>query len=726
MYCRIIVFMCTLLIAIGAMAQKTGGDIKRGDACMKMGTYDKAAAFYKKAADGNINDVSAKEKLGKALLESGDLQSAEAVYKLLAESPMAADINKFYYGQVLRMNGKYEVAAAAYQSYFDGHPNDPLAAEFKDFLNRVTPLLTDHKVYTVTNIPENSAGSDVGPTFCLYTFCFSSNGHSSRKSNYDLYMLHGGNASNPASPQKLKGNVNKQLDEGAAAFSHNGKEMIFTRSNYGHKGTDHVMHLGLYHAEYDTTAQAWKNIMLLPFVDYSYNYMQPSLSKDGSRLFFASDMKGGLGETDIYMSTRQGNTWSAPVNLGSGVNTIGKEETPFIADDGTLYFASDSRLGLGGLDIYAAMLTDTVWGRAQNAGVPLNSAYNDFGYVSDSTGRSGYIVSNRPGGMGGNDIYHFAMNNSSACGILIDAKTQKLVSGATVTLLGNDGTQRDTKSSDGGDFCFDRAGDGQLEVSKTGYERYNGPLNSTGGARQIIMLQPQATIDLTINVSQQSRHSVEGATTLLQNTGTGAVSEQKSDSDGIVHLALEPNQEYVLKVSKTDDKGSYEKFVRPISTLGLKAGQRITENAQLIYHPGVIATSTVASNSSGPSIANADPADVSSGRDLPTVYFDLGSYNLNLNAKIALNKIAAYMLAAPGAQVEISSNTDASGSLQANMKLSAKRALSCLNYLVEKGVDKSRFIAVGYGASKLVSNCINCTEAQQALNRRTEFKILKQ
>ena len=736
MYCRLIISCCCLMVCFSAFGQSS--IIKKGDVYMKLGEYEKAAACYKTAADKYTNDVTAKEKLGKALMEQGDYQSAEAVYQLLASSPMASDINKFNYAQVLRINGKYDVAGMVYRSYFELHPGHPLASEFNNFSARVQPLLQDAARYRVTNIPENTAGSDEGPTFCFYDLCYTSNGHSAggRKGTYDLYLLRGGKSTNPANPQKIKGNINSRLNEGPATFSANGMEMIFTRSNYGHKSADGGINNGLYHAEYDTVSKKWINIQKLAFSDYNYNFMQPSLSKDGKTLFFVSDMPGGLGETDIYSCSKQGNAWSAPHNLGSSINTIGKEQTPFIADDGTLYFASDSRMGLGGLDMYSATLMDTTWGHIINPGVPLNSSRNDFGYVSDSTAHSGYLVSNRPGGVGGNDIYHFLSTATTVCGILVDAKTNKFVGEATVTIVKDDATQYDMTASKGGDFCLDLLpGKGvQYEVNKTGYTRYNGSLNADSG-KQVIMLQPKGSIELAVNIKQQGNVTVKNATAVLFNPATGESIEHASDSDGFVKFDAEPNQEYVLKVSKTDlEAGGYEKFASPISTIGLKSGQVIREDAQMIYHKDMhsAAGTTQASaknnrNNVSSNQQGAEPAGVPV--QLPVVYFGVSSYQLSDADKKKLDRIARIMAERPELQLEISSNTDASGNLKSNMVLSAKRALACLDYLSEKGISKKRFIAVGYGDKKLVNNCghvSDCTKEELARNRRTEFKIINE
>ncbi len=396
------------LLASATVYCQDNSDIRKGDECMKRGDYDRASGFYYHAAKGSTLMI-ANKRLAKALVSLGDYENAEMIYKTLASGSPDSAIEWFYYAQVLRRNGKYNEAGKAYQTYFKSRPADPLAEEFRDFETRVKLIPYDSIGYKLINIPENTSGSDVGPTFCYIDLCFSSNRGitGQAKQTYDLYIRHAGNPSNPAAPEKLKGDINGKLNEGPAAFSRNGREIIFTRSNYGHKGADGIMRTGLYHADYDSVSKNWINITPLGFIDYNFNFMQPSLSKDGSMLFFVSDMNSGLGETDIYVSYKHDNIWTKPANLGSGINTIGREETPYIADDGSLYFSSDSRMGLGGLDIYSAKLKDGVWGQAKNLGAPFNSSYNDFGYIKAPSGNTGYLVSNRPAGKGGNDIYQF-------------------------------------------------------------------------------------------------------------------------------------------------------------------------------------------------------------------------------------------------------------------------------------------------------------------------------
>ncbi|HRG89434.1 MAG TPA: hypothetical protein PLW44_10470, partial [Chitinophagales bacterium] len=285
--------------------------VKKGDKLMRRHNFKRAAAMYSKAADADINNLDAREKLGNALIASADYDSAIAVYKSLADNPLSKAQCLFTYAQLLRVQGKYAEADSAYKAFAVKAPDDPRAIELRNFGNDIQPLLTDTKNYEFATLPENTANSEIGPAYNAGKLVFVSNrgkGNAIRmvdswtgKGYYDLYEQRGAAAGDSVVPAKLKGKVNKRLNEGPATFSRDGKEMIFTRTNYGVKGADGIMHLGLYRADYDEKKNKWVNIRPLPFNSSEYNVAHPTLSKDGHRLYFVSDMPGGLGETDIYV-----------------------------------------------------------------------------------------------------------------------------------------------------------------------------------------------------------------------------------------------------------------------------------------------------------------------------------------------------------------------------------------------------------------------------------------
>jgi len=161
--------------------------------------------------------------------------------------------------------------------------------------------------------------------------------------------------------------------------------------------------------------------------DYSVGH--PSLSDDGQYLFFASDMPGGYGETDLYyVKIANDGTMSSPVNLGPKINTIGNEVFPFYRN-GVLYFSSDGHYGWGDLDVYESnFLADGTFTTPKNLGGPINSNKDDFAFVIDKTDSYGYVSSNRAEGKGDDDIYSFTKGkpvcNQNISGTAFDRKTK--------------------------------------------------------------------------------------------------------------------------------------------------------------------------------------------------------------------------------------------------------------------------------------------------------------
>ncbi|NJC25404.1 OmpA family protein [Neolewinella antarctica] len=141
---------------------------------------------------------------------------------------------------------------------------------------------------------------------------------------------------------------------------------------------------------------------------------QPAISCDGQQLFFASIRPGGLGGSDIYVCSKNADgTWSEPKNLGDGVNSPQDEEGPFLSNDGQiLYFASMGHEGFGDQDIYMSYRDrrDDRFGAAINLGPPINGPHRELGFHLGSDGRTGFFASDRPGGLGGLDIYEFQLD----------------------------------------------------------------------------------------------------------------------------------------------------------------------------------------------------------------------------------------------------------------------------------------------------------------------------
>lgn len=715
-YISTLAILAISAVAINANAQS--GLEKKGDKLVKKFKYEKAIGKYTKAADKDSTNFSAVQKLAKTYVAIGDYASAEVAYQRVLADTRATSADMLAYAQVLRSNGKYEEAAKAYAVYAQAEPNSAVAQEFSSFDKEIRMLNRDNKMYELTILPENSGASDVGAAYSKDGLVLSSNrkaslakqvaGSNAAEARYDLYTATTGTDSLSPAPGKLHGKVNSKFNDGAATFTRDGKEMIFTQTNK-QKGVNKTRTLGLYHADWDTI-HGWVNIQPLPFNNVDYNVSQPSISKDGSKLYFVSDMPGGMGGTDIYVADKQGITWAPAVTLGGVANTAGNEVSPFIADDGTLYFASDLRIGLGGLDIYSITPNASgKWGSPINLGMPANSSSDDFGYVSDEKGKHGYIVSNRPGGMGKEDIYKFIKRSEPVCGNIADSKTKIGVEGVEILALSPSG-ERFTATTDAkGDFCIGLTPGREYKISTTkeGYFAHesNVSVRTTRNDKQMIALKQRGGIDVVIDVTDQGRGDVEGATVQLINKATGEVQEKKSAADGKVVFDAFPDQQYDVVVKKNMSKeGLYDRFMESISTAGLKPSQSISKDAKLTFYDGKFVF------------------------DLPNVFFDYNSAVLRPIATKELDKVAKVMKDIPFIEVELSSHTDSRGSAEYNLKLSGYRAQACVTYLAKLGIDKKRLLAIGYGETQIRNKCVDgveCSEAEHTYNRRSEFKVLK-
>ncbi len=201
---------------------------------------------------------------------------------------------------------------------------------------------------------------------------------------------------------------NTSSPEGMSTFVRDGKLMYFTACQ-----RETVLgYCDIWEAQVDHTTI--KNVKALNGDANSERWeSQPSISCDGSTLYFASKREGGYGGTDIWYSTRDSDGyWSRPKNMGPRINTALDEEAPFITNDGkALYFSSTGHLGMGEQDIFVSYLEDhNIWGTPQNLGPPVNTAYREFGFFLSADGHTGYFASNRPEGLGGMDIYSFQLN----------------------------------------------------------------------------------------------------------------------------------------------------------------------------------------------------------------------------------------------------------------------------------------------------------------------------
>jgi outer membrane protein OmpA-like peptidoglycan-associated protein/tetratricopeptide (TPR) repeat protein len=723
-----LVLAVMMWICTGAIAQSVAE--ANGDRNFKRFDFATAADNYKNAVAKAPTNLALKQKLARTYVLIDDHVNAEAMYAQIITMQGADPVNKLYYGLELRANGKYDEAARAFNEYAKAVPGDQRSVELGGGVDKMKSLAVDQKIFEVENLAaQNSADCDMGVSYYKDGIMFSSNRGTDKavihqdvwtsKRFFDLYTVRGDQNGSLFETAKIKGKQpDRKFHEGPSIVSADGKELFFTRSNYikskTKKDKNDAVVLKIMHADWDDVKQKWTNIKELNIDNDEYSIAHPALSHDGKRLFFVSDMPGGMGETDIYVSYRDANNnWGPAINLGKNVNTPGREMFPFLADDGTLYFSSDDRTGLGGLDVYSSTFASGEWGAVQNLGAPINTTADDFGFIINNKNTNGYFISNRSGGKGSDDIYKFKKNGVTICGTVVDAITKELIPGSAVKLENSDKVIGTKVTDNKGKFCFSALPNKNYKITATKAE-YDPNSTSvfTGNANQVIQipLSKPGNITLNVCVTQAGAGTLEGATVELTNQTTGEKKTCVITAECKCKFDLDPNTEYSICAFKEapSSKGGYDRPCKKVSTIGKTAPSTIFEALELTY------------------------LEENMVFKIENLYYDLDKANIRPDAAIELNKVLAVMNKFPNMEIELSSHTDCRATMKYNDNLSARRAKACVDYLATNGIDPKRIIAVGYGERKLVNGCAcegnvksNCTETQHQQNRRTEFKILK-
>ncbi|MEI8137556.1 MAG: OmpA family protein, partial [Bacteroidota bacterium] len=366
---------------------------------------------------------------------------------------------------ILKTNNKYQEAVDEYTSYIKLSPNDANAKNAIKFCQEIKYYTSKPIEYEVKNIEKiNSAKSEFSPFIINNKLMFIAERESFNFVDYTVSEYNGEPYLNmyitnikrdkAESSTSFSKKINTDYHDGPACLSSDGKTLYFTRVDYKKK-KDFVNTAKIFIST--GKDRSWGKIQAFEFNSDNYSVAHPSISSDNTKLFFTSDMPGGLGGKDIWMSTKNGAYWGKPVNLGPDINTSGDEMFPCIRKDGILYFSSNGLPGFGGLDIYKAKTLDNKWLLIRNEGMNLNSNQDDFGitFLHDTIG---YFSSNRIGGKGKDDIYLFSFTNKSMIisgTVLLTENTLDGASKVKVVLLDEKGTAIDSnKTNTEGYFEF--------------------------------------------------------------------------------------------------------------------------------------------------------------------------------------------------------------------------------------------------------------------------------
>ncbi len=480
-------FIIGLVTVATSYAQK--GASSAADGAFSKGDYYDAVPLYKKAFSKEKNKAKKAEilfKTAESYRMVNDFKNQEVWYDKAIKGGYKEPIALLRLADALKFNGKYDEAIVKYNAYKSAASSDPLGEDGVKSCEQAQKWKDKPTRYKVDNMsPLNSKYNDFGTAYSnkdhravIFT---SSREESIGKNNdggtgekfQDLFEASVDKKGKWSNPKPLLDPINTNANDGAASLDKKGNDMFFTRCDF-EKGK--VGFCEIYYSK--RKGQTWDAPKLIPLSGDSATVGQPSLSADEQTLYFVSDMPGGQGGKDIWMSTyeKKSKSWSAAVNLGNKVNTPEDDMFPFIASDNTLYFASKGHVGMGGFDIFKTKASGGgIWDEPANVKYPLNTSADDFAFVIDDSNDRGYLSSNREGGKGGDDIYSWTLPPLvfTVSGKVFDADTKANLEGVSIELFGSDGTSVPFKTDKTGVYKFDLKPETSYKVSATMKEYLN-------------------------------------------------------------------------------------------------------------------------------------------------------------------------------------------------------------------------------------------------------------
>lgn len=599
-------------------------ETKKADKLVETFEYVKAVAEYLTLVKKGNSDPYVSKQLGNCYYNMNNTLESEKWYAKAL--PNHQDANTHYrYAQMLKSNGKYAESNMQMEIFANLMPSDQRAIAFNKNPNFLSKLNNAEKLFDINLISVNSEKSDFGANLHENQLYFVSARNESNKiygwNNepfLDIYQSTY-NLDGTFSKPIAVGDLNTRFHEGPVSITKDGSIMYFSSESFQEKLFEKVKgttikfgQVSLYKAIKKNGK--WGNITPLPFNSKSYSNGNPSIDKEGKILYFASNMPGSVGGTDIWkVIVNSDGTFGAPENLGNKINTSGDENFPFISEESLLYFSSNGLTGFGGFDVFSVNLN--MGEEPYNVGKPVNSEKNDFAFTINKEKNIGYLSSNRSGI---DHIYSaIPVCLAQILNVVKDAKTGKLLNNSRVVILDSINTILDTQTTNGkGEVLYKVKCQKSytIKVFKDGYISKSFPVVKTKGEKIII----DATID-------------------------------------------------------------------PIDV--------IVTDTEIILKP---------------------------------IYFEYNKSNVTKNGAVELDKLVYILSQNDKLKIYVRAHTDTRGTHAYNLNLSQRRANATVAYIISRGISADKISGKGFGESIPKIDCQEkCTELEHALNRRSEFMIVK-
>ena len=716
---KIAIFLSIIIISVllpVTLSAKSNRE-KRADLLYENLSFNKAASIYESLYNKYPGNGKIIQRLAYCYDKMLNYKKALTYYSYLVKIDEKTLVDYYEYAKLLRIDGNVDEAKIWLEKYIQLVPNDKRAI---NQYNQIIELITFKdklKKIDIREVEGNTRFTDMSPAFFNDRLIYSSakdsftmirdkfkwNGQPFLK----LYVTNPNPQSNFNESTTFSKKLNERVHEGPVCFTSDYKTIYFTRNSTtginNKKSPNGVNNLKIFISRFD--GKNWSEPSDFPYNSDVYSVGHPSLSFDNKTLYFISDMPWGYGGTDIYKSEWLNGEWSKPENLGATINTEGKEMFPFVDKEGILYFSSDGHPGIGGLDIYAAKSDGKGQYLIADIGSPLNSKYDDFGFILNTDSMAGYFTSNRPGGKGDDDIYSFIVQGIDLHVITKIEDTDNILPFTKIFLIAENGNIITSVVSDKDGLAVFPVLPGHNYNLLAENKTYISNLKPVSISRELFGIEQKEEILFRQGFSYLTIKVIDKESGLMIPMANLNNSEGKYDEStlnnvkGVIHIKMNELTDYTFNIVA---KGYFPNTLKYTST-GKDPGEYVE-------------------------IIEMEKLSIGKQFTLQNLNYDMNKSNIRPDAALVLNDLVQMLIVNPEIRIEIGSHTDSRSTAVYNMKLSQRRSVSVQAYLIDNGISQGRFITKAFGESQLINKCadgIDCPDVDHQANRRTVIEILK-
>lgn len=425
------------------MITAQNNDTKKADKLFAKYEFSEAIVLYEELVDNGQGNTYIYSKLAEANYNIFNTVEAEKWYRKTIKENLETD-KVFKYAEMLRANIKYKESNKWMDKFARMNPSDIRAKAYKQRPDYISNILLAGDRFEVKNLSFNTKYAEFGGVVEGDALYITSAGDSDKEYVWNQepyldvyeYSIEGDELMDK---EKLSKDINTRFHEGLLSFSPDGRTVYFSRESF----FDNIYELDTTNTKFSQLHlfkatrglnRRWENVESLAINNKEYSIKNPSVSSDGKTMYFSSDMPGGKGKYDIYKAEiNPDGSIGEPSNLGDHINTEGQEMFPYISDSNTLYFSSNGKLGLGGMDVFFTQASEDPQESVRNIGMPVNSNADDFAFnFNEDTGK-GYVSSNRVGGKGSDDIYQITRTRAF-CEVMLNATVTNSETGTPLPL----------------------------------------------------------------------------------------------------------------------------------------------------------------------------------------------------------------------------------------------------------------------------------------------------